>query len=60
MLVDYLGTGDGLYVARCGGVYCPVHLYNNRKYVHGSNGVYIGYKVKSIACVYKLLIVVTV
>ncbi len=60
MLVDYLGTSEDLYVARCGGVYCPVHLYSNRKYVHGSNGVYIGYKVKSIRSIYKLPVVVRI
>lgn len=61
MLVDYIGSEDGLYVCRCGGVYCPVHLYNNSKYVHGSNGVYIGFKVYIMYyIIYKYISIVTV
>ena len=41
-----LPEGD-IMMARCGGVYCPVHLLKTppQFHIHGSNGVYIGVQV---------------
>lgn len=33
-------------VYRCSGLHCPAHLYHRHSlYIHGSNGVYVGFQV---------------
>ena len=33
-------------VYRCSGLHCPAHLYHKHSlYIHGSNGVYVGFQV---------------
>lgn len=44
-LAKYLPDSEGLRMGRYGGVLCPVHLLEGKKYIHRHNGVYVAVKV---------------